>query len=285
MADPNVLAQLLKHARARHRISQLEMSLRLGVSQRHVSFIESARALPSRGLLLAWMHEVQAPQSLRNAALLHAGYALNDIEKTNGASSLERQAVAALRQLLALHEPNAGLIFDADWLIVDLNEGARALCRLLMPDLGWSRGQGPVCLDMIEALRDPRGLLSRAREPERAAAALLAQLRLEQWARPALRERVDRLAGELERRFDLPEAAPPRHPALPYLDLTFDSARGPLCFALVQTLLGLPHDVTVGSLRTELWYPADDHTAAVMRSLADAGDVEDDAFEQAVVPG
>jgi transcriptional regulator with XRE-family HTH domain len=275
MPNLNILAQLLKQSRARHRISQLEISLRLGVSQRHVSFIESARALPGRALLLAWMNEVQAEGSLRNAALLQAGYALDDIEP-EGASSQTQQAVAALRQVLALHEPNAGLVFDADWLIVELNDGARALCRLLMPELGWSRGAELQCMDMIEAVRDPRGLLSRARRPERAAAALLAQLRIEQWVRPALRERVDALADELARRFDLPDTPPPRHPALPYLDLVFDSDRGPLSFALVQTVLGLPHDVTVGSLRTELWYPADLRTAAVMRGLAGADGVEDE---------
>ncbi len=281
MSNPNVLAQLLKQSRARHRISQLEISLRLGVSQRHVSFIESARALPGRALLVAWMNEVQAEDSLRNAALLQAGYALDGIEP-DSASSQTRQAVAALRQVLALHEPNAGLVFDADWLIVDLNKGARALCRLLMPGLGWSRAPRAQGMDMIEALRDPRGLLSRARQPECAAAALLAQLRIEQWARPTLRERVDGLAGELERRFDLPKTPPPpRHPALPYLELGFDSDRGPLSFALVQTVLGLPHDVTVGSLRTELWYPADESTAGVMRALAAAGDIEDEP-EQAL---
>jgi transcriptional regulator with XRE-family HTH domain len=281
MPNLNILSQLLKQSRARHRISQLEISLRLGVSQRHVSFIESARALPGRALLLAWMNEVQAEGSLRNAALLQAGYALDDIDP-EGVSSQTRQAVAALRQVLALHEPNAGLVFDADWLIVDCNEGARALCRLLMPELGWRHGAELQCADMIEAVRDPRGLLSRVRGPERAAAALLAQLRIEQWVRPALRGRVDALADELGRRFDLPDTPPPRHPALPYLDLVFDSDRGPLSFALVQTVLGLPHDVTVGSLRTELWYPADECTAAVMRELACADDVEDEP-EQALV--
>ena len=275
MPNPNVLAQLLKQARARHRISQLEIALRLGVSQRHVSFIESARSLPGRALLLAWMNEVQAEASLRNAALLHAGYALDDLEPGRTAPHAAH-AMPALCQMLALHEPNAGLVFDADWMIVELNDGARALCRLLMPGLRLGRGPGVPCLDMIEALRDERGLLSRVREPGRAAAALLAQLRLEQWARPALRERVDALAVELEHRFDLPSAPPPRDPALPCLELVFDSDRGPLSFTLVQTVLGLPHDVTVGSLRTKLWYPADDATAAVMRALAVANDAEDE---------
>jgi transcriptional regulator with XRE-family HTH domain len=280
MTNLNVLAQLLKQSRARHRISQLEMALRLGVSQRHVSFVESARAQPGRALLLAWMNEVQAEDSLRNAALLQAGYALDDIE-LDSASAQTRRAMSTLRQLLALHEPNAGLIFDADWLIVDLNASARALCRLLMPALGWSDRPGAKRMDMLEALRHPGGLLARARRPGRAAAALLGQLRVEQWARPALQARVEHLAQELEGRYDLPDALPARHPALPYLELAFDSERGLLSFALVQTLLGLPHDVTVGSLRTELWYPTDPHTAAVMRSLA--ADLED-APEQAEAP-
>lgn len=57
------------------RLSQLELALRMGVSQRHVSFVESGRAQPSRELLLNWLHELQAPLALRNVALQQAGFA------------------------------------------------------------------------------------------------------------------------------------------------------------------------------------------------------------------
>ena len=65
----------LQQARKARRLSQLELSMRVGVSQRHVSFVESGRARPSRELLMAWLHELDAPLAVRNAAMLQAGYA------------------------------------------------------------------------------------------------------------------------------------------------------------------------------------------------------------------
>ena len=65
----------LQHARKARRLSQLELSLRVGVSQRHVSFVESGRAKPSRELLMAWLQELDAPLAVCNAAMLQAGYA------------------------------------------------------------------------------------------------------------------------------------------------------------------------------------------------------------------
>ena len=73
-ASPS-LRDTLQTARKSKRISQLELALRMGVSQRHVSFVESGRAQPSRELLLAWLHELQAPLALRNVALQQAGFA------------------------------------------------------------------------------------------------------------------------------------------------------------------------------------------------------------------
>ncbi|MDM0111260.1 helix-turn-helix transcriptional regulator [Variovorax sp. J22R133] len=263
------LSHLLRTARAGLGISQLEMSLRLGVSQRHVNFVEMGRAHPGRALLLAWMREAGAEESLRNAALLHAGYAL-DAPGINGHSSATTQALAAMRQMLRVHHPNAGLIFDADWMTLDINPGARCLCDLLMPGVWSDLAESQQSLDMIAALAHPNGLLSRVREAARPAALLLAQLRAEQWARPSLKERVDRLEHALQSRYRLPTLQPAYSPGSPYLELHFETAHGTLGFMLLQTVYGLPHDVTVGSLRTELWLPVDSRTADTVRSLVDA---------------
>ena len=66
-SPPESLQTTLQTARKSKRLSQLELALRMGVSQRHVSFVESGRAQPSRELLLSWLHELQAPLALRNA--------------------------------------------------------------------------------------------------------------------------------------------------------------------------------------------------------------------------
>ena len=72
----HTLPATLQQARKARRLSQLELSLRMGVSQRHVSFVESGRSRPSRDLLLTWLQELDAPLALRNAALLQAPDAL-----------------------------------------------------------------------------------------------------------------------------------------------------------------------------------------------------------------
>lgn len=60
------LPTTLRQARQARRISQLELLLRVGVSQRHVSFVEGGRAQPSRGLLMAWLQELDAPLATRS---------------------------------------------------------------------------------------------------------------------------------------------------------------------------------------------------------------------------
>jgi transcriptional regulator with XRE-family HTH domain len=117
---PNTLQQVRKA----RRLSQLELSMRVGVSQRHVSFVESGRAKPSRSLLITWLQELDAPLPLRNAAMLQAGYA-----PAYSAASLTDPALAqandALVQLLNAHDPMPAFVLDADWNVLHMNRGAR----------------------------------------------------------------------------------------------------------------------------------------------------------------
>lgn len=69
------LPTTLRQARHARCISQLELSLRVGVSQRHVSLVEGGRSRPSRQLPAAWLEELDTPLALRNAAMPQAGYA------------------------------------------------------------------------------------------------------------------------------------------------------------------------------------------------------------------
>lgn len=262
------LAEILRHARRAQAISQLELALRLGVSQRHLSFIEIGRARPSRELLLAWLEELSAPGWARNAALLTAGFA-----PTCGSRAAEAPADAerrsALEQLVTAHEPFPAIVFNADWLVELFSRGGLWLCGQVMPDLPEDLAAPGRGLDMIATVGHPQGLLSRARQPAYAAAALLRQFEAEAWVRPALRARVQACARALANRYgDLPPDS--REPGAPYLNLTFDTAVGPLTFFTIQTVFGLPQNVTVEALRAELWFPADEFTRARMIEAAAA---------------
>ncbi len=103
-APAHILPTTLRQARKARRLSQLELSLRMGVSQRHVSFVESGRAKPSRALLMSWLQELDAPLVVRNAAMLQAGYAPAYSADPLGGPSLA-QANEALVRLLRAHDP------------------------------------------------------------------------------------------------------------------------------------------------------------------------------------
>lgn len=125
-ASPSLRATL-QTARKSKRMSQLELALRMGVSQRHVSFVESGRAQPSRELLLSWLHELQAPLALRNVALQQAGFA-----PVYRGSELSDAVLApvrdALGRLLAAHDPMPAMVMDAAWNVLQMNRGAQWLC-------------------------------------------------------------------------------------------------------------------------------------------------------------
>ena len=256
------LSGLLRTVRIDAGCSQLELALRLDVSQRHVNFIERDRARPSRSLLLAWLREVGSSTSLANAALLNAGYAPLP-PATRLPASPTRCDEVALRTI-ALHHPNPGHVFDADWNIVQANPAGRWLCDVVMPGV-WEGDR----LDMLASLADPRGWLSCARAPEKIAAALLGQLRAEQWTRPSLRPRIDALAKVLESRYGCLDLPVQRDALATSFDVTLDTRLGVLSFCAVQTVGGLPHDATGTRLRAELWYPTDMHTACLLRQRAE----------------
>lgn len=251
------LSKLLRGVRHESGLPQLELALRLGISQRHLSFVEQGRARPSRALLLAWLEEVACPRLVRNAALLQAGYSPLGAGHTMASPAVDD----VLLRMIQLHMPNPGLVFDANWWTVQINPAGRWMCQLMMPEL-WS---GENCFDMLSTLAHPCSWLARARDPRPIAAGLLAQLRAEQLLRPALAPRVDALEITLVDRWGTLGPLPPRDPCATSFEVVFDTVCGPLAFSAVQAMVGLPYDATGGCLRCELWFPADEHTAAVMR--------------------
>lgn len=262
-----ILPKLLRHTRNRCRVSQMELALRLGVSQRHVSYLESARARPSRELLLAWMREVDAPPSIRNAALIQAGFAVRPGDTGLG-NPARGAARLALEQVLSAHDPFPALVFDVDRIMVDVNRGGQWLWSVLMPEYLASAAGKAAHIDMIDALIHPGGLFRRRRDPGAAGAIFLGLLRAEEWLRPSLRERADALAQALTQRFGSMPDEHPREPGRPALNFVFDTEYGPWSFIIIQSLFGLPQDIAVDTLRIELWFPADGATRAAVLARA-----------------
>jgi len=117
------LGELLRSWRARRGRSQLELSLDTGISQRHISFIESGRSSPSRGLLLGIARALDIPLRDRNALLLSAGYAPIYPEPAWDAAEM-RVIHRALARMLARHDPFPAIVMDRHWNVLMHNATA-----------------------------------------------------------------------------------------------------------------------------------------------------------------
>ena len=190
-AQPDSLQTTLQTARKSKRLSQLELALRMGVSQRHVSFVESGRAQPSRELLLSWLHELQAPLALRNVALQQAGFApvYRGSELADAVLAPVRDALA---QLLQAHDPMPAMVMDAAWNVLHMNRGAQWLATTLMPWLADLPPGAPV--NMIDAMLHPEGMTKHITNLEEVAPALLAHMRDDASVVPDILPRVEQLA-------------------------------------------------------------------------------------------
>ena len=119
-------AAALRRARAARRMSQLDLALTCDVSARHLSFLESGRARPSREMVLQLAHGLLLPLGSQNALLQAAGFA-----PVFPASPLDSAALgpfrAVLDEMIARHSPYPALLCDRHWTILDANPTARAL--------------------------------------------------------------------------------------------------------------------------------------------------------------
>ncbi len=264
----NLLAQnlqtTLQHARKATRISQLELSMRVGVSQRHVSYVESGRAKPSRELLRAWLQELNLPLIARNATMLQAGYA-----PLYGDSSLcepvMTEANDALLHLLRTHDPMPAFVIDADWNLLHLNIGAKWLVTTLMPWM--AQLSGDFSMNILDALCHPDGFAKHMLNIDEVGPALLTQLRNEALLRPALKPKVETFADLLRLRIGTRGSliAWPAQTA-PVLTSRFSTEHGELAFFSMFTTFGTPHNITLASLRVEHMFAADERTRAVLHA-------------------
>ena len=130
---------MLRDWREDRRRSQLDLALDVGVSTRHLSFVETGKAKPSPELVLALAEHLEVPLRERNSMLLAAGYAPRYPQ-----TPLDGEAMASVRTALAglirAHDPYPAVVVDRVWDIVMSNQGAQGMLvgvaeHLLRPPL------------------------------------------------------------------------------------------------------------------------------------------------------
>jgi transcriptional regulator with XRE-family HTH domain len=253
---------MLRDWRQRRRLSQLDLAGDANVSTRHLSCVETGRALPSREMVLRLAERLEVPLRERNRLLTAAGYAPMFSEHR-----LDDPALASARQALELvlrgHEPFPALLVDRHWTLVSANR----MVPLLLDGLPAALLQPP--LNVLRLSLHPQGLAPRIVNLAQWRAHLLE--RLQQQVEASGDATLAALAEELHGYPLLPDAGPaPVAAAVPpvAMPLQFRSSEGVLTLISTITVFGTPVDITLSELALETFFPADEATTRALHRLA-----------------
>src|ERR1700723_1810646 len=117
------LGEMLRYWRHERGKSQLDLSLDTGISQRHLSFVESGRSAPSRDFLSIVSDALNIPLRERNVLLLASGFAPQFSEQRIDAEQMA-MVTRAIDRMLRQHEPHPALVLDRYWNVIRTNEAA-----------------------------------------------------------------------------------------------------------------------------------------------------------------
>jgi transcriptional regulator with XRE-family HTH domain len=267
-APVNPVGRLLKQWRERRRMSQLGVALEAEISARHLSFLETGRAQPSRDMLMLLSRVLEVPLRSRNDLLTAAGYAAIYRETALDAPELA-QVRRALDFMLRQQEPNPAMVLDRHWNILMTNEAMGRVMGCFL-DADAAASVGPA--NAMRLSYHPRGLRPFIANWEATAADFI------QWLhRDLLR------TGDAETRQLLEELL--SYPDVPqqWRTLDLDASTAPFLamelrkddvrfsFFTVLASLGTPYDITLHELRIECFFPADESTEVALRRLATPG--------------
>lgn len=252
---------LLREWRQRRHLSQLDLACEAEISTRHLSFVETGRARPSREMLLHLAALLEMPLRERNVLLVTAGFAPVFAEHALDAPALAA-ARAAVELVLAGHEPYPALALDRHWNLVLSNEAARRLLANVAPALL----QPPI--NMMRLSLHPQGLGGAIINLEEIRSHMLHRLRRQ------VAHSGDPVLADLLRELSAFPAssdadAPLRDPYAGVLvPLRIRTPLGELSLFSTMTVFGTPIDVTLSELALESFFPADADSAAILRRMA-----------------
>ena len=255
---------LLRDWRQRRRLSQMDLALDTEVSARHLSFIETGRATPSRDMLLRLAERLDIPLRERNTMLMAAGHAPAYAERTLADPSMA-SAQRAVSLILQGHMPYPAIAVDSHWNLLQANPIAQVLMSSVDPSL--LQGQ----VNVLRASLHPKGFAPNIVNGADWRAHLLARLhqQIEASGDPVLSALLDEL-----RDYPVPaqEGTAAHSPdddlggvAVP---LRLRTPFGVLSFISTTTVFGTPVDITLSELALETFFPADEATQQALKALA-----------------
>jgi len=254
----NPFGSLLRHWRQARRKSQLALALDADISARHLSFVESGRAKPSRDMVLKLANTLGVPFRERNTMLTAAGYA-HAYRETGLAEPELAQARKAIELILAHQEPFPAVVMDRHWNLINANNSAKKFFAILLAD---SAPTSPP--NVLRLMLHPGGLRPWVANWETVAEALIQRVHREAIG-GLLDQTTIKLLDEIKSYPGVSEVlrAPDLSaPVTPLLPIKFRKSKLTVDFFSAVTTLGTPLDVTLQEIRIECFFPADEQTAA-----------------------
>ena len=254
----NELGELLRYWRDLRGKSQFDLSLDTGGSQRHISFIESGRSVPSRQILMELAQALDIPLRDRNVLLLAAGYA--PIYSEGAWNSPEMKGImGVLERMLRQHEPFPAVVMDRYWNVLMANESTP---RFFNSFTEMAVGKSP--RNILHLMFDPERMRPFIANWESVARSLFERV---------YRESVGRVIDEKTRELVAALQAYPgvklewkspkvmsAAPTLPMIPIGFVKGKKVLNYFSMITTVGTPQTVAAQELRIECMYPADEAT-------------------------
>jgi transcriptional regulator with XRE-family HTH domain len=258
----NELGVLLRHWRDLRGKSQFDLSLDTGVSQRHISFIESGRSAPGRQTLLEIAQALDIPLRDRNTLLLAAGYA--PIYSEGAWNGPEMQSVTgALERMLRQHEPFPAVVMDRYWDVLMTNEAAPRFfnCFIDMAARKTPR-------NLLHLMFDPNGMRPFIANWEAVAKSLFQRVYRESVGR-VIDDRTRALLAALLAYPDVKTEwkNPVELSAMPVIPIGFVRGDQALSYFSMVTTVGTPQTIAAQELRIECMFPVDAATEAHHRKM------------------
>jgi transcriptional regulator with XRE-family HTH domain len=264
--EGGIFPALLRHWRTKRGLSQLDLAVSADVSSRHLSFLETGRAQPSREMVLRLGATLDVPLRDQNELLRAAGFP-PEYGEPSVHDGLPAPIAQALERMIAVHDPFPITVLDRHYDVLRVNDGgARLFSRFVAEPAAL-----PARLNVYRLLFDPRLVRPFVADWERVAHAMVARLHREALARtqdPALGALVRALLEYpgVPEAWRQPDFSAPAEPALTVrlrrdeLDLSFLTA---------VTAFNAPGNVTLDELRIESYFPLDRATEQACLRLAD----------------
>ncbi|CCD97747.1 helix-turn-helix transcriptional regulator [Bradyrhizobium sp. STM 3809] len=259
-ARPVHVGDHLRQWRQRRHLSQLDLALDAEISARHLSFVETGRAAPSRDMVLKLAERLDVPLRERNVLLVAAGYAPAFQQRPLEDPAL-KPAREAMTVVLKAHEPNPAVAVDRHWNLVAANRMIGPLLagvpeRLLAPPL-----------NVLRLALHPDGLAARTVNLAEWSSHLLE--RLHRQCEATADAELLKLYEELKS-YPIPARSAPLAADSVVIPLRLRVGTDVLSFFSTTMVFGTPVDVTLSELALETFFPADDLTAARLREMVTA---------------